>query len=288
MFVWVDSHEEDLSEARKAFMRDGLFFVRNLFPKNLAAELVEEIRQTLRYLLLSRGLDPGDRKSLDDLYNQAWELLGEERRYLSTLPGDLSSFSSFVGHDSVKSLMKRLFDTPAVQTVADSNVLRVDRPLDDSTILGWHQDFPYNVLSEDAATVWSPILPVSEEMGRMRVVPGNLRAMPVDLVKSEKAKFHSSSYFRLSQLEQQSEAFENSSVVLPEIGVGEAVVQHSLLLHASGKNRSPELSRWVFTARYADVRRESSASRLWLTARAKYPFFFASEYPHLVREIPGA
>jgi ectoine hydroxylase-related dioxygenase (phytanoyl-CoA dioxygenase family) len=287
MSVWVDGSDKDLAKARDAFYRDGFFFVKNLFPVEDLQAVVEEISETLRYLLSSREIAFGQGDNLDQLYNRAWESLGENRRYLSTLPGDLSSFATLVGHFSVRTMIKRLFETSAVQTVGDSNVLRVDRPGDDSTILTWHQDFPYNVLAEDAATVWAPILPVSSEMGRMRVVRGGLSLRPVGLVRGEKNKFHSSSYFRLSGLERDSSDFQDNSEELPEIGVGDAVVQHSLLLHASGKNRTLENSRWVFTARYADVHRKRSASRLWLTARDKYPFFFASEYPELVEELPS-
>jgi hypothetical protein len=287
MYVWVDASDKDLAKARDAFYKDGFFFIKNLFPAEDLLAVVDEISETLRYLLASREIVFGQEDNLDQLYNRAWESLGENRRYLSTLPGDLSSFATLVGHDSVRTVMRRLFETTAIQTVGDSNVLRVDRPGDDSTILTWHQDFPYNVLAEDAATVWAPIQPVSSEMGRMRVVRGSLSVRPVELVRGEKNNFHSSSYFRLSGLEQDSSDFQENSEELPEIAVGDAVVQHSLLLHASGKNRTLESSRWVFTARYADVHRVRSASRLWLTARDKYPFFFASEYPELVEEVPS-
>lgn len=284
MFVWLHGHE-DISAARAAFHSDGLFFVKDLFPRSILSAFVDEIAETLRYLLKARGVVFDQNASLDELYNCAWDSLGENRRFLSTLPGDLISFSALVGHTAVQTLMKNLFETEAVQTVSDSNVLRVDRPRDDSTILTWHQDFPYNVLAEDAATVWAPILPVTAEMGRMQVVPGNLTIRPVDLVRNEKKIFHSSSYFKLSGLEQQAKFFASESVELPEVGVGDAVVQHSLLLHASGKNRSGEKSRWVFTARYADVHRKQSAHRTWLTARAKYPFFFNEAYPEYVNDL---
>jgi len=281
-FLWVNADEIDLEKARSAFRTQGIFFVRNLLPNESLAELLREIEIALRYLLKIKDISFSPDATLDDLCNRAYSRLGDERKYLSTIGADLSSYWALVGHERLRDFLKRFFLSESLQTVADSNVLRIDRPGDDSTILTWHQDFPYNVLDENACTVWAPLRPVSRDMGRMLVIPGDLRIRNVDLKVEEKGKFHSSGYFRLSGLDAEAEAFESKAIELPNVGVGDAVISHSLLLHASGKNRSENRSRWVFTARYASTESEKSASRLWLTARAKYPFFFAEAYPEHV------
>lgn len=103
-----------------------------------------------------------------------------------------------------------------------------------------HQDYPFNTMSRNAVTVWSPILDVTSAMGPMEIVPkSHNQLFPVTIKQNtSKKKFVSQLQMALSNPESLSADFDSNSICLPEMIAGDAFLFHSHLVNRSNKNDS--------------------------------------------------
>jgi hypothetical protein len=125
-----------------------------------------------------------------------------------------------------------------------------------------------------------PIRPVTQGMGRPRLIPRLGPVLPIAYDEAAKQQFHNSRYIGIDGLEAFEETFERDAVAAPDMQPGDLLLIHALCLHRSGVNTS-ERSRWVATARYGPFMDEALYARTWFTVRAKYPDLFRSIHSDL-------
>lgn len=136
--------------------------------------------------------------------------------------------------------------------VMHSYNLRMDLPNEDRYLFHWHQDSTYLLGSENAITLWIPLVPVSKDsVGSIMLIPRSHRdgILPYRTnfqLKDEKQK-KSLSPKDLFLLENPSE----KDAVAIEAEPGDIIVFSQLLLHASLPNRGNG-ARWTVQVRHAD------------------------------------
>jgi ectoine hydroxylase-related dioxygenase (phytanoyl-CoA dioxygenase family) len=166
-------------------------------------------------------------------------------------------------------------------SVHDIAQFRIDPPNVDARNFEWHQDFPYNVTSLNAVTVWYPLKRIEAETGPLVVVPGSHRSIaPIEMNFGDRVP-GSGSMHSVMRFVVDAEEAERNAVRLCPVEEGTAIFFHSLLLHRSSANRSTR-SRWTANPRFSDAADPAFASRGWVAVRDKTQSVFTQYYPEHV------
>jgi ectoine hydroxylase-related dioxygenase (phytanoyl-CoA dioxygenase family) len=273
----------DFDALRHDYSTAGCAIVRGAIDTRLTGELEQRFRGLFCGVLDKEGVTHSTSDDLDALHLKAAEAIGPERaKHFVTMGRDMPAFSALLSAPGLLRILHGLFQTQELQSIADSNVMRVDRPGSTITDLEWHQDYPYNMLAMNAATAWMPILPVTRGMGRPRLVPRAGPLLTIAYDEDAKAQFHNSRYIGIDNLDAMHQHFESEALIAPDMQPGDLLLIHALCLHRSGANTSRR-SRWVATARYGPFMDDALYARTWFTARAKYPDLFRAIHPDLFR-----
>lgn len=271
------------SEMAALFARHGAVVVRDV----VAADEITRFRGALLALisaaLAQRGVRIGPDHDLDEAYRQLIAADPDASLALRGLGKDLREYHRFLANESLGRVLQALIGSEHFQINYDQCLFRIDRPTEEKFAFDWHQDYPYNLLSRSAVTVWAPLTEITSDVGPMRIVPGSHdRLFPVIVDRSfENMNFAKHNTISLADQERLAEGFEASSVVVTDIHPGDVVFMHSLLVHRSGQNQSNRC-RWVINPRFGDFLDPQMVTRRWRTARAKSPFIVEEIHPEAV------
>ncbi len=182
----------------------------------------------------------------------------------------------YLAHPKVTGIVASLIGHDNLQINPDINLFRIDSPDKDREGFDWHQDYPYNMMSQTAVTTWTPITPLDPSMGYLRVVPGSHdKILPVvETPAITKKRYQQHNQLRIDGIEAIAAELEKRAVEVSNIELGDTLFIHSLTLHRSGHNRS-DRHRFVMNARFGDIVDPALTARAWRVARVRdmYPLF---------------
>ena len=266
---------------RRAFEAFGVVVIRNLLAKDKLSDQRAAVNRLLAIRLqrLGRSLVSDD---IDDNLNALVEL--DQRHAMDIIRAikDSPFFYAILADSKLHEISKACLNCETLLSIHDIAQFRIDPPNHDERNFEWHQDFQYNVMSMNSATIWYPLKRVSEEMGPLVVVPGSHRTIvPVEMNfeghKPGSGLMHAVLRFQVDEFEA-----ERKAVVLCPVEEGDVVVFHSLMLHRSSANRSNR-SRWTVNPRFGDAADPAFADRGWLAVRDRTQRAFADYYPQYVK-----
>jgi ectoine hydroxylase-related dioxygenase (phytanoyl-CoA dioxygenase family) len=269
------------AKIRRYFDQYGIVVVRNLMTRGELADQRAEINRLLAIRLGSLG-HPSAADDIDENLNA---LVRIDRRYAMDIIRAIKDSPFFFGvlaDARLHAIGRACLACETLLSVHDIAQFRIDPPDDDARNFGWHQDFPYNVTSLNAVTVWYPLKGIAEEMGPLVVAPGSHRSiaeieMDFGNHQSGTGSMHSVLRFLVDEADA-----ECRSVALCPVEEGTVIFFHSLLLHRSSANRSTR-SRWIVNPRFSDAAEPAFAGRGWLAVRDKTQDAFARYFPHYVK-----
>jgi len=265
------------------FERYGIVVIRDLVDTAEVARFRAAFLAMINRFMRLEGRASEDNDDLDAAYAQFCREAPEAALAMRGLGKDLPEYHRMLVNPRLRSVLLALFGHDHQQINFDQCLFRIDRPGDAQYAFAWHQDYPYNLMSMNAVTVWMPLAPVTAEMGPMRVVPGSHRALlPVTIDRSfENVGFAKHNTIRLANLDRLTPGFESDGVDIVGMQAGDVAFFHCLLIHRSGANRS-DRCRWVFNPRYGDLLDPAVVRRSWVSARQKSPFVIGEFHPDAV------
>lgn len=266
---------------RRAFETFGVVVVKNLITKEKLAEQRAAVNRLLAIKLQRLGL-PLVSDDIDDNLNALVKI--DQRHAMDIIRAikDSPFFYAILADTKLHDVSRACLNCETLLSIHDIAQFRIDPPNHDERNFEWHQDFQYNVMSMNSATIWYPLKRVSAEMGPLVVVPGSHRTIvPVEMNfdghKPGSGLMHAVLHFNVDEYEA-----ERKAAVLCPIEEGDAVVFHSLMLHRSSANRSNR-SRWTVNPRFGDAADPAFADRGWLAVRDRTQTAFAQYYPEYVK-----
>jgi ectoine hydroxylase-related dioxygenase (phytanoyl-CoA dioxygenase family) len=266
---------------RRAFEAFGVVVIKNLVAKDRLREQRAAVNRLLAIKLQRLGRSPIS-DDIDDNLNALVELDQGHAMDIIRAVKDSPFFYGIMADDKLHDICRACLNCETLLSIHDIAQFRIDPPNHDERNFEWHQDFQYNVMSMNSATIWYPLKNVSEEMGPMAVVPGSHRTIvPVEM-NFEGHKPGSGLMHAVLRFEVDEREAERKAVVLCPIEEGDIVVFHSLMLHRSGANRSNR-SRWTVNPRFGDAADPAFADRGWLAVRDRTQTAFAQYYPEYVK-----
>ncbi|MEO6752918.1 MAG: phytanoyl-CoA dioxygenase family protein [Chthoniobacteraceae bacterium] len=157
--------------------------------------------------------------------------------------------------------------------------VRADHPGETHYLYPWHQDYLYNLGSEDSVTFWSPLIDVDDVNGCILIAPGSHKCgiFPVRADDPLNQRKNSAQSFSIANLDGVLVKFAQFSVPMK---TGDVVAFHGNLLHSSQPNRS-DGTRWSMQFRYFNIEAPDAIERGWPGGAAE-GFDFTKYHPEAI------
>ena len=257
--------ERPLSEAAlAAYQEHGGLLLREFAPPALLSAFREESATMIGCVLDELGLDRG--ASQLDRFDRGLDLLlAADRARVGRLYDAVRKLPSVYGlitSPRVWAVMRQLMATRLPGIYPGGTGVRMDHPGEDTYLSPWHQEYPYNLTSDNAVTLWLPLVDVDEVNGCLRLAPGTQRlgALPVRVKDALNQRRNANETLEIDGLQTILARHTELSVPVP---AGDALVFHTFLLHRSQPNRS-RATRWTLQARYFDFLNRTAIRHDWV------------------------
>jgi len=146
---------------------------------------------------------------------------------------------------------------------------------------GWHQDHPYNMLSDRSVTAWLPLTPTGPANGSVEIAPARSDQLyPVEVRFKRDADGSpraTRDAFIAEALQPGFDAFAETLTLDP----GDVVLFGNHLVHRSGFNPGPR-HRYSIQARFGDLLAPEMIARGWANRRTDGFDTYKTLYPHLI------
>lgn len=264
-----------------AYRTHGVVVIKNLTSADALTELRLAFSAMIHAALGDGGAPDDTPAALDAAYAELADRKPATAKALKGLGKDIPAFHKAITLPEIESLVSTVMGSSFFQINYDQCLFRLDRPNEDLAAFNWHQDYPYNMMSQNAVTGWFPLVDIEEGMGFLKAIPGTHdQILRIAFAEQTGQAFRIHNSFSIDDLDRVGPLLDERSMPIGPVGPGDAVFFHCLLLHSSGKNRSNR-SRWVINPRYGDLTDPAMVARDWRTARAKNPFLFTDLHKDL-------
>lgn len=212
------------------------------------------------------------------------ELAKKDRSLLSSVYDvvrEMASFHQLVFAPGILAAVRNLLGEGPLHSPYQHAVFRMDMPQEPFRSFDWHQDYPYNMLSQNALTAWIPLAGAGEFNGSIDVVlKKDEKIYPVDIkfkrtpdgqIIGGRDAFITKDY---------ADGFESSSVKL-EMQSGDFALFGSHIVHKSGLNPGPNV-RFSVQIRYGKLLDPQLIQRRWANRRSDGFDTFSNIHPNLV------
>jgi len=257
--------ERPLSEtALAAYAEHGCLHLRHFAPPAVLSAFREESATMIGLVLDELGLDHST--SAVDRFDRGLDLLlAADRARVGRLYNavrKLPSVYALITSPRVWAVMRQLMATRLPGIYPNGTGVRMDHPGEDIYLSPWHQEYPYNLTSDNAVTLWLPLVDVDDRNGCLRLAPGTQRlgALPVRVKDALNERRNANETLEIDGLETILARHADVSVPVP---AGDALVFHTFLLHRSQPNRS-RTTRWTLQARYFDFLNRTAIRHDWV------------------------
>jgi hypothetical protein len=244
----------------------------------IPAALVDEAVATL-IEMMSPGSAPGGDldKFVDDLRLRDRSRLGEVYdAFRETL-----IFQRLLTAEALVAAAQGMIGATRVHAPLQHAVFRMDLAGEAWRGFGWHQDFPYNVLSDRFVTAWLPLTPAGPHNGSIQAAPElSDRLHPVDIRfkrNGEGRRLATRDAFIAEHLQTGFDAGAQTLILDP----GDVALFHNRLVHRSGFNPGPR-HRFSLQVRFGDLLAPEMLARGWRNRRVDGFETFKSLYPDLI------
>lgn len=255
---------------------------RGLIPAPLVEDASETLADMVRALLPARA-DDAVQSDLDALVDR---LRAHDRGALGLV------YDGF--RESL--VFRRLITDPALAEAAAAMVgaRRLHSPFQHAAFrmdlagehwrgFGWHQDYPYNILSDRYVTAWLPLTPSGPHNGSIEVAPARSdRVHPVEIrFKRDEAgrRLGGRDAFIAGRLQA---GFDAGAETL-SLDPGDVVLFSNRLVHRSGFNPGPR-HRYSIQVRFGDLMAPDIVARAWRNRRVDGFETFKALHPDLVED----
>jgi hypothetical protein len=257
----------DLTSGQIAeFTETGILIIPGFYDPAIDIHPIQKgIFDIIGQVMIRHGVEdrrgPFSPEAFDDGYNdlirinRAWG--GEIYDAVKQVP----SFMRLLGHPAHETVMRQLRRGCIPGIAAGGYGIRIDNPFEDKFRALWHQEYPSQLRSLDGLVYWSPLVPVTAEMGPVQFCPGSHRegALPVVVADPDNAGRTGAYALMLANEEALLGKYERTA---PLSNPGDLVIIDFLVLHASGRNLSNR-SRWSMQFRYFNFAEPVGRSHGW-------------------------
>ena len=169
------------------------------------------------------------------------------------------AFMRLVTHPANERVVRELRPGCVPGLAAGGYGIRIDNPGEDRFRAQWHQEYPAQLRSLDGVVFWSPLVPITVDLGPVVVCPGSHLEGAVPVRVGTGGARQGAYALELHDEASRIARFRQES---PLTRPGDLVLLDFLLLHASGHNRA-QRSRWSMQFRYFNFAEATGRGHGW-------------------------
>lgn len=248
-------------------------------PGLIPAEMIDEAVGTLAGLVTAAG-----GPDLGDLDARVTALAARDRAALGGVYDafrDSEIFRRIITCEPLAAAARDMTGAKALHSPFQHCVFRMDIAGEPWRGFGWHQDYPYNMLSEDYVTAWLPLTPSGAHNGSIEAAPAlSDRVHPVEIRYRRDAEGRPGASRNAFIVDRLQAGFDAASQRL-ELAAGDVALFHNRLVHRSGFNPGPR-HRYSIQVRFGDLLAPEVIDRRWRHRSSDGFETFKLLHPHLV------
>ena len=247
------------------FNKDGVIVVRDFYRNKDILPIQNEIYEIIGFVMKKNGVDD-KRASFDGQnFDEGFSVLIAENRSWGSEVYDavkqIPAFHRLVAHPAHETIMRELRPGAHPGLAAGGYGIRIDNPGEDKFRALWHQEYPAQLRSLNGLVFWSPLIPITDDLGPVIVCPGSQVEGPLPVSVADSGKVSRTGAYAL-QIHNESQYINKYPHVAPLTSPGDLVIIDFLVLHASGFNRGRR-SRWSMQFRYFDFAEPNGQKHGW-------------------------
>lgn len=250
-----------------AFRENGFIKLKNFYDLESEVFPIQDgIREIIDILfkkyLPGKRLEDGRGRRFDDGF---LDLVRHDRNLGGRVYDAVKHLPAFVrlcASTKHESLMMQLRETDLPGLPAGGSGIRIDIPFEDRFRANWHQDYPSQFRSIDGLIFWSPLVPITKEIGPLQIALGSHRDGIAPLLRNDPDNAEKSGAYAL-KLRDEEKLLGKYAKMEGYSKPGDLLVIDYLNLHASGHNRS-DRARWSMQMRYFNYRDTIGQSYDWI------------------------
>lgn len=275
----IETRRQSPSDPAQSAPADLMWLQRGLIP----AALVDEAVGTLCDLMDAAGGE-GALAQPGDLDGRVDRLRAMDRARLGSVYDAFREtlvFQQFVTCPALVGAARDMTGATVLHAPFQHAVFRMDLAGEHWRGFGWHQDYPYNMLSDRYVTAWAPLTPSGPANGSIEVAPDlSDQIHPVEIrYKRDAAGTRLSTRDAFIAQDRQT-GFDACARTL-SLDPGDVALFHNRLVHRSGRNPGPR-HRFSIQMRFGDLLAPECAARGWRNRRADGFDTFKTLHPDLV------
>lgn len=160
----------------------------------------------------------------------------------------LPAFVRLVAAKKNEELLHQVRGTALAGIAGGGYGIRIDNPTEEKYRAPWHQEYPAQLRSLDGVVLWSPLVPITPELGPVEFCVGSHKGGVIRVLTRDADNPEKSGAYAL-RLENEAKVIASYPHISPLTRPGDLVLLDFLTLHTSGFNRGTR-SRWSMQFRY--------------------------------------
>lgn len=263
----MDSIPKLLSEEQvAAFRRDGFLVVPGFYDIQRDIEPIQRgIYQIIGQVYKRHGVaDTRPAFTPADFDAGYMDLIRLNRSYGGEVYDAIKQIPAFMrllGLASHEHIMAQLRDDAIAAIAAGGYGIRMDNPGEERFRAPWHQEYPAQLRSLDGLVYWSPLVPVTAELGPVRFCVGSHLGGPIPVHTRDPRNPEKTGAYALILKDEETLVAQYPQVA-PLSNPGDLVIIDFLTLHASGYNNG-ERPRWSMQFRYFNFNEPTGMRHGW-------------------------
>lgn len=173
--------------------------------------------------------------------NRAWG--GEVYDAVKQIP----AFMQLVTKAANQTVFQHLHPGSIPGIAAGGYGIRIDNPGEEKFRAQWHQEFPGQLRSLDGIVFWTPLLPVTPDMGPVQIAEGSHAEGLIPVYRDDAGLGKSGAY--ALYMDGAEERLAKYKTVAPLTQPGDLILMDFLTMHQGGHNVSA-MPRWSIQFRY--------------------------------------
>ena len=214
------------------------------------APIREGIRQIIAAVAEKHGVDAPCDTDEAAMTDGIMALVAADRSFAAEVYDAVKQIPAFfrlISDAACEDIFAQLRDGSTPGLAAGGYGIRMDLPAEEKFRAYWHQEFPAQLRSLDGIVFWSPLRPVTHDLGPVEICPGSHKGGVVPVVDDAGGVGRSGAY--ALRLENEAERIAQYDTIAPLSQPGDLILMDFLTLHQSGRNAA-SVPRWSMQWRY--------------------------------------
>ena len=257
------------------FTKDGYCLISDFYDVKTQIEPIQrDIQRIVAIVAEEHGVDAPCGNPHEAMTSGIMAIASANRAWAAEVYDavkQIPTFMQLVSHEKNVEIFNKLRPGSTPGLAAGGYGIRIDFPSDDKYRTFWHQDFPAQLRSPDGVVFWTPLLPVTPEMGPVKLCIGSHADGIVPVVNDDGGACKTGAYaLRLHDEENRLSRYNQTA---PLSKPGDLILMDFLTLHQSGINRSV-YPRWSIQFRWFNYEHPVGRRIAWVGSFASGVDFY--------------